>query len=185
MNSLIFATIDITPEQWTDFVKTAGIPPPTGSDEDPRAPYILVHSPSQQTLERTQKIEEPVHSKFSTSPTWDELKSAFTNLSSTDPRHIHPIVFLILDHQSFEDRSVVIIQKGAEFVNTDGEKRHPLPDNEKDLTQMVVWRKYRAPFEAAWTVQCGIDGFCGMEKAEKHFVEEVQREVDAGDAEDE
>lgn len=122
-----------------------------------------------------------MHSEFGTSATWDQLKSAFINLSSTDPRHIHPVIFLVLDEQSTEDRTVVIIQKGSEFVNADGEAKNPLPDNEHELTKMVVWRKYRAPFEEAWSVQCAMEGFSGMEKAEEYFVEEVQREIDEGE----
>jgi hypothetical protein len=173
-------------QQWTDFVDTAGIPPDSSSNKGPQSAYVLVHSPSQEKLERTQRIKETIKSNFDSSTSWDQLKSAFTSLSSTDPRHIQPVIFLILDKQSFEDRSVVIMKKGSEFVDAEGKDVDLSPTNEDEVTELVAWRKYRAPFEEAWAVQCGIEGFGGMEKAEEHFVEEVERyEDDEGEGEGE
>lgn len=39
-------------------------------------------------------------------------------------------------------------------------------------------------FKEAWAVQCGVEGFGGMEKVEESFVEKVERyEDDEGDEE--
>ena len=111
--------------------------------------------------------------EFSSSD-WKELKDAFENLSSTDD--IQSIIFLILDQQSTEDRKVVIIQKTKEIVTPDGTKVSPLPPFPDKITEMTVWTRYRAPFEDAWVVQCGIEGFCGLETAEKYFDEVIERE---------
>lgn len=42
---------------------------------------------------------------------------------------------------------------------------------------MTVWRRYRVPFKDAFVVQCGIEGFCGTDSAEKYFEEIVEKEV--------
>lgn len=77
------------------------------------------------------------------------------------------------------------MQKGSEFVDAEGKDVDLSPTNEDEITELVAWKKYRAPFEEAWAVQCGIEGFGGMEKADEYFVEEVERYEDDEAADDE
>jgi hypothetical protein len=159
-------TID---EFWADFVKNAVIQDP-GVNDDVFVPYVLVHSPSQEKLNRTERIEALVKTEFN-SATWGQLKGAFLTFYDADPRIVMPVIFLILDEQSSSDRMVVVIEKGAEWVLPEGAA------TEVDRTKLTVWRKYRVPFEEAFSVQCGIEGFCTKEIAEEYFVEDLEREV--------
>jgi hypothetical protein len=83
--------------------------------------------------------------------------------------------FLVLDERSFGERTVVVVEKGAEWVTEGGEEREGWV--QEGDTKMVVWRKGRVPFEDAFVVQCGIEGFCGREMVERYLVEVIEREV--------
>lgn len=90
--------------------------------------------------------------------------------------------FLVLDAQSLEDRTVVVIERGREWVQQQEEEDNDRGDlrvhdrNYMAEEGMSVWKKYRVPFEKAWPVQCGIEGFCSTDLAEEYFVGVVERE---------
>lgn len=137
-------------------------------------PYILVSSPSQKHLDRTEQINKAVKTQLS-SATWAEIKASFLALAEPNSKNVITGDFLILDQQALQDRTVVIIEKGAEWAVRED-------DGVREKT--VVWKKYRVPYEKAFAVQCGIEGFCGMDLAEKYFVEEVEREAPVEDEEE-
>ncbi|KAF2827118.1 hypothetical protein CC86DRAFT_466847 [Ophiobolus disseminans] len=173
MNTLVFATHDVTPEHWTDFANTAGCEP--DADGTIHIPYVLVSSRSQENITtRTEHIDKVVKTHFTSSP-WPDLKAAFLELYNKHPSTVSPTVFLILDQQSMEDRTVIIIEKGMDWLKDDGTLAHNT--GEPDVATYTVWRKYRVGFEEAWTAQCGIQGFCSKEAAEPYWVEDVEREV--------
>jgi hypothetical protein len=45
------------------------------------------------------------------------------------------------------------------------------------MVRMSVWKKYRVPFEEAWTAHCAIEGFCSLEHAEPYFEKEILVDV--------
>jgi hypothetical protein len=68
---------------------------------------------------------------------------------------------------------VVVVEKGAEWVTQGGEERERwVRGGERE---MVVRRKGRVPFKDAFALQCGIEGFCGREKAERYLVKVMER----------
>lgn len=83
-------------KQWDDFAQSAGCPP-EGPDNKAYVPYILVHSISQETLERTEHIDVEIKTQLA-STTWEQLKSCFLVLA--DLKGVIPKDFLVLDHRS-------------------------------------------------------------------------------------
>ncbi|KAH6615128.1 hypothetical protein C7974DRAFT_417321 [Boeremia exigua] len=163
-----------TSQQWSDFAKTAGCPP-EGPDRSIHVPYILVYSASQEKLDRTEKISGTVETQLE-SATWEQIKSSFLALAGPNSKGIITVDLLILDQQSFEDRTVIVVEKGAGWV-LDGKEVERVPYGQDNAQRLIVWKKYRVPFEHAFAVQCGIEGFCSTERAEEYFVEEIEREV--------
>lgn len=135
-------------------------------------PYILIHSLSQENLERTPHIAATTQSQLGAA-TWAQLKSRFLTLAEC--KGVVPVDFLILDERSFGERAVVVVEKGAEWVTEGGEEREGWV--QEGDRKVIVWRKGRVPFEEAFVVQCGIEGFCGRESVERYLVEVVEREV--------
>jgi len=133
-------------------------------------PYVLVSSPTQSDLNRTKRIDAPVSTDFH-SPSWPQLKEAFIALSEPNDSFILTAFFLVLDEQSMRDRSVVIIEKDAEWFKSDGTEA-----TDTSGAKFTVWKTYRVKFEKAWEVQCGIEGFSSKEVVEPYFVEELERE---------
>lgn len=163
-------------QQYDDFAKNAGCPP-TGPDDTVHVPYILVSSLTQTTLDRTPKIDEAVKSQLG-SATWEQIKGCFQSIYHTDPKHVTPLDFLVLDNQSLEDRTVAVMhRKPDKMASEESHPTQPWLDGQEGVTEVWVWNKYRPPYEEAFNVQCGIEGFCGLETAEKYFEDEVEREV--------
>jgi hypothetical protein len=142
-------------------------------DKDDFVPFILVNSLTQENLDQTHHIEDTLPTHLA-SASWSQLKHAFITLSGIDDRRTFTVLFQLLDPQSVTDRKVVIIEKGTEWIKTDGKKAES--SNDPDATKYTVWRKYRVPFEQAWDVQCAIVGFIAKEIVEEWFVEDVERE---------
>jgi len=174
---------DTQTQQWADFTKTLDSDPSYPDKTDVFVPYVLVHSFSQQDLEQTYHIDGTVKTTLS-SATFSQLKNDFLAQYDAHPQKVMPTDFMIFDQQSTTDRTVVIIEKGADWLNEDGTKSwNP---GAPGVTKFTVWRKYRAPFSEAQYVRAGIEGFCGLEKAEEFFVEEVERyECESGEEEEE
>ncbi|KAJ4991288.1 hypothetical protein SVAN01_03186 [Stagonosporopsis vannaccii] len=113
----------------------------------------------QQTiLEQTEQISETIKTQFDFAM-WRELKKAFPPLAETNHSNVITGIFW-----------------GAEWVEGVGEEGYK---------KVVAWRKYRVPFEQAFAVQCGIEGFCGVDLAEEYFIEELEREKTIEDGEEE
>ena len=58
--------------------------------------------------------------------------------------------FFVLDEQSVQDRSVTVIARGPIWVDAEGDidKYGEVPDEE--VTETVMWKRYRVPFEKVW-----------------------------------
>lgn len=158
-----------------DFAEAAGCPPSEPHSEV-YIPYILVHSASQQDLKHTEQINATVKTHFG-SEKWEEIKSAFEALSEPNFKTIMTVDFLILDKQSTKDRKVVIMAKSMESETSEGQRAHPNPTGSDDLIRYNVWKRYRVPFEEAFTIQCAFEGFSNPEPAEKYFEEVVEKKV--------
>lgn len=135
-------------------------------------PYTLIHSLSQESLQRTPHIDATMQTQLGEAA-WAQLKSRFLTLAES--RGVVAVDFLVLDERSFGERTVVVVEKGAEWVTEGGDEREGWV--QEGDTKMVVWRKGRVPFEDAFVVQCGIEGFCGREIVERYLVEVIEREV--------
>ncbi|KAH7074725.1 hypothetical protein BKA63DRAFT_320098 [Paraphoma chrysanthemicola] len=193
MNTLVFATFDITPEQWTDFWRSGGFSDTDqGATQDPFNPYALVHSTSQRDLSARKHIDGTVKNEFR-SANWEHIRTAFKELYDQKPKEIDPVIFFILDQQSIEDHKVIIMNKiTPAWFTQEGEYAWPETMEETEgLVRRFVWNKYRVPFEKAWTVHSAVGGFCGLEHAEPYFEKELlgdvqpEKEETSGDTESE
>ncbi|KAF2028475.1 hypothetical protein EK21DRAFT_113813 [Setomelanomma holmii] len=92
---------------------------------------------------------------------------------------MYAVTLLILDQQWTQDRKVIVMHEStAAWFTQDGEWAWPeSTDETKDLVRRNVWKKYRVPFEEAFTVQCAVQGFCGLESADPCFEKEVIGDV--------
>ncbi|KAF2846509.1 hypothetical protein T440DRAFT_471774 [Plenodomus tracheiphilus IPT5] len=170
MRTLVFATCDVTPEQWAIFKKEACCLP--GIDDMP-VPYTLVFSNHQENLHETTGLHSPVKSEL-VSATYAELKTLFDNFSTADD--IENIIFLIIDSQSFIDHTVVLILRRMAWQKPDGTDMNIYDESSRpEYTKYITWGKHRAPFINTFTIQSGHMG-CGP-PVEEFFVEELEREV--------
>ncbi|RAR14548.1 hypothetical protein DDE83_002122 [Stemphylium lycopersici] len=176
MDIVVFVTHDVTPEYWLDFAYTSSYEPASPNEEvDP--PYILVHSLTQDDLSCTPKIDSVVPTQLG-SATWEQLKSAYISFCDSGAASLDGNTFLILDQQSIQDRSVIIMNKGPLEETPEGDK-DPFTTLDIDyevLAKMNAWWKYRVPFEDAWAILCGFMGFCTPEFSVQYFIEVVEKE---------
>ncbi|KAI9653243.1 MAG: hypothetical protein M1821_007674 [Bathelium mastoideum] len=148
--TIVFATYDITPEQWADFAKAAAIP---GTDV---APYVLISSHSPSSTSCTIALSSPVHSELSTSSSFG-LRSLFRSLVDPESnQHMSIVLFLVLDSQSADDRKVLIVHREPEWVKLDGTRLPCEPkqagvseEEQAEYEEKVVWTRFRVPFEEA------------------------------------
>jgi hypothetical protein len=134
---------------------------------DPCSPYILVYSRSQENYtERTGDMSAQIQSDFANASYADLY--AFIKTLPDDNRN--SAWFMVLDERSVTDRHVVVIRKGWEMLNEDGEI-----DTEDlapaFLTERTVWRIFRVPFEEAQEFWGLVDALPG-EEGDKFLVEE-------------
>ncbi|KAH7087582.1 hypothetical protein FB567DRAFT_348331 [Paraphoma chrysanthemicola] len=179
MNTLVFATYDITTAQWTDFWRSGGFSDKDQwANKDPFNPYAFVHSASQQDFSARKHIDGAVKNEFS-SANWEHIRTAFKHFYDQDPQKIDPVIFFILDQHSKEDRKVIIMNKSTPaWFTLEGEYAWPENMEETEgLVRRAVWNKYRVPFEKAWTVHSAVGGFCGLEHAEPYFEKELLGDV--------
>ena len=136
----------------------------------PFSPYTLVYSRSQENYtERTGDISAQIQSDF-TNASYADLYAFIETLPN--PRR-KAEWFMVLDERSVTDRHVVLIRKGYEMLNEDGEV------DEEDLrpeflTERRLWRIYRVPFEEAQDFWRVLDVLPG-EEGDK-FLEEERRD---------
>jgi hypothetical protein len=154
----------------------ASKPGPEITTKETEVIYALVHSPTQEHLSRTPKITTRVTTQL-VSATWEQIKGLHAAIYATAPRNIHPVLFMILDQQSTEDRTIITIDKGVDWFTPEGEVSEDGPSGRDDLTKMTVWRKYRCPFDKTFGVQCALECFGPPEPAEPYFVEVVEKEA--------
>jgi hypothetical protein len=165
-------------QHWADFCRAADIPHEArGPDKEPARLYIPVHSPSQQDLTPQDQISATLKTEFQ-SASWEQIRRSFKNFVERDSISIHPVVFLILDKQSIEDRKVIVVHEGAgQWFTPEGDYADNTMQDRNDLIKKNVWKKYRVPFEKAWTAQCAIEGFCSLEHAEPYFEKDLMGDV--------
>ncbi|KAF2492100.1 hypothetical protein BU16DRAFT_542023 [Lophium mytilinum] len=177
MNILVITTYDITPEQWADFANTAVLEK-RHPDAKTVIPYILVYSHSQKHhTHETERISATITTEFSpgkdfSAAAWEEIKHAHYSLYKQEPITTHPDFFCILDKQAADDRRVIIMEKGCEWVNAEGKKYQPLPGDGEPTT--TIWKRHRVPFEEADETCCLLawQGLGGYEP----YLEEVTKE---------
>jgi hypothetical protein len=143
---------------------------PDQSRSPPCSPYILVYSRSQENYtERTSNISAQIQSDFA--------KASYADLYAFIKTLPNPTRkaewFMVLDERSVTDRHAVVIRKGWEMLNEDGEV------DEEDLceavlTERTVWKIYRVPFEEAQDFWRVLDALPGNEGDE--FLEEERRD---------
>jgi hypothetical protein len=135
----------------------------------PFSPYTLVHSRSQENYtQRTGDISAQIQSDF-VNASYADLYAFIETLPNPTKKAEW---FMVLDERSVKDRHVVVIRKGYEMLNEDGEV------DEEDLclgvlTERRVWRIYRVPFEEAQDFWRVLDVLPGNEGDE--FLEEERR----------
>jgi hypothetical protein len=122
-------------------------------------------------LEETQCIDAPVTTDFS-SASWKDTKSAFRAFCQTEPKTILPTSFLILEQELTSNRKVAIIEKTAEWFNSDG-SRATVPEG----TKWTVWNRYAVPYEEVQAVIAAFMGCCDLWHAHGFFERELEREI--------
>ncbi|KAF2105580.1 hypothetical protein BDV96DRAFT_592324 [Lophiotrema nucula] len=175
MNALVFATCDLTPEDWSDFAKAAGMPSDITGGE-PIAPFVLVHarSPTGLDVETGFTIRSSVKTEFSNAP-WEDIKTAFIQFAEPHSRVVHTTFFLTLDEQSKNDRRVVIVHKTHEYrTAADGREVDPSVPSKEEITKFVVWKRHRVPFEKACMTYCLLQADGGLD--EEPYLQSVDRE---------
>jgi hypothetical protein len=142
--------------------------------KDPRPPYVLVYSRSQEDFDRTGDHPKQVETDFN-SATYADMY-AFIEAITGDKKKVRSVevaFFMVLDKQSEEDRKVVLISKSFACLYIDEENEEP-----GDKADSVIWRKHRIPFEKAcffWLVLGAKPGDEGDE-----FLQNTTRETPDG-----
>jgi hypothetical protein len=113
-----------------------------------------------------------VHTKLALA-SFEEFKALHTSIRATAPRNIQPELFLLLDAQCFQDRSVIIIMKDLEFDEKLPGAKGLASDPKENTT---VWKKYRCPWEETFNVQMALEAFGPPEPAEPFYVGELGSE---------
>jgi hypothetical protein len=155
-----------------------------GLDKAPFSPYTLIYSASQHDLEACGHIDATVKTDFS-SANWAQIRCSFKTYHERNPKGVHPVILFILDQKSTEDRKVIIMHESMPGWFTP-EVNYAWPESMEEtegLVGMSVWKKYRVPFEEAWTAHCAIEGCCSLEHAESYFEKEILGDVLPGERE--
>src|SRR5262245_3365928 len=114
------------------------------------SPYILVSSHAHKDFEEeTKKIEAPIESEFK-STTYREIKHLFDTMAEANS-DVDPSFFLLLDEQSPKDRTVVIMQKCALPLNSEGAYISGRRNREKPTKIRVEWSRHRVPYDETGT----------------------------------
>ncbi|KAF1996746.1 hypothetical protein P154DRAFT_579533 [Amniculicola lignicola CBS 123094] len=175
MSALVFATCDLTPENWSDFAKSAAIPAEITLGE-PIAPFTLVHtrSPTETELatETGLTIPGPIKTEF-LDALWEDIKPYFLKFTELED-HLHVSYVLMLDEQSKTDRKVVILHQTLEqYARSDGtEVNDPYYQEEYTIT-LTVWKQHRVPYDKAFWIYSLMDDD-GPEK--EPYLEQVYKE---------
>jgi hypothetical protein len=196
MNSLVITTRDITPEvsrhsspkalsssltsfqQWADFAEAAALYP-DGPDGERIIPYVLVHSRTQDELDKseTESIPTILQSDFK-GASWPEIRDTFHELSKPVAWTIYIWFFLILDEQSTRDRKVVLMIRGREWRTKEDTVWRGCPVMREGLTEFTTWKKHRVPFEEIWDHIALLTAKGGLEEAEPHLQEVIREKVE-------
>ncbi|KAI8931134.1 hypothetical protein NX059_011488 [Plenodomus lindquistii] len=160
MRPLVFATCDITPDQYALFLRSAA---KVSNIDDSHISYTLVASPTQQHLAETWQLNGTIKSEFLTAD-WQDLKSAFEALCT--PSDIYDFMFLVLYAEAFISETVSIFVKGTTTEFETGAER--------DNVKYVKWDEYKAPWNMAVDVQFGLEGF--IDPPDEWWVREIERE---------
>jgi hypothetical protein len=118
---------------------------PDQPQSPPFAPYVLVHSRSEDNCtQRTGDVPAQVQTQFE-STSYADLYAFVETLPNPTRKAKW---FMVLDELSVKDRKVTIIYKGLQMLNEDGEvDEHDL--HMDFLTERRVWKIHRVPFEKA------------------------------------
>ncbi|KAF2659664.1 hypothetical protein K491DRAFT_775375 [Lophiostoma macrostomum CBS 122681] len=167
--TLVFAMVDITPEDWSAFVKGCSMkvgPVLPGETEKELNVYILVHCSSHKNFDTaTEQVEATVKTEFSSS-VWTDIKNTFLTLATPD-RNVNEFYFLAVDEQALKEKKVLFIEFEEDDVGNEGDA----------VTKVTTWRRHRIPYGeignilAYFTVK---GGWLSKETETEYLEEEVK-----------